>query len=1079
MAQTEIDLLREIRDSLKSGSRSFSGGGGGSSGGGGGSNLGSFSLKDILTDATKGVANGMDSLFRGSMDASKALSMMTSTLNIVPFVGKLSGGIQQFGEALIDANAKKNEAGKYGADFNNNLLAFNEKVSGAGLTLDQYTSILRDNSTALAGLGATSNKAQSNFLELAKGFREDGTVRQLQSLGLSAEEAAQYMVVSLANQTRLDVYSEKGKREAIENTMALANVMEETSRITGLSRKQQQEDLQAATAKAQNQAALRMLPPEAQARFELMHASLAGFGGAIQDLSQEIFTGGVRTKAGGDMLAALGPAGVMLEKAVIANKNAHTAAEKTAAEQMMSQAQLAVNNRMMEKSFNEMGVYVTSGAGDAVRSMIEQNKTFSSTQAGLTEAQLHNKNATLEEIQAKQKAAANLEMQGKDPTTGKPFEDAGSKLGESINRINASLTDVTAGFNKNVHSAMNSVDAFGKALDAFNKSDLIRARTQEESAAGQIKMFTDAGKAIKDTVDKVIPSKFTDHAINTTASPNGPLHSMYLEGVKSRASGSPGMTDFLNGGSFDKIFEQFDPQGELAILHGEEVVANKQQMMQFRAQLTEQVSNLIHTTTKSSSKTSPIQPIVDEIHTAIAQVPKPETPTELKTTDLTSSIQKIATPIEKNAIDASAKIEDATKSVKFPDLTQTFAKVGDEIKSVFANVKQPETKEVLSTIGEDFKKITADIKPNSFDELFNNVKSDFNKITDNIHLPNFDELSKDFQQGFNAITDVEVPNFGELFDNAKTGFDKITDGFELPDVSGMMTDIGSNFSSITDGFKIPDFDLFADDIDDKLTATTDKLELPDVNNLFKDANTNLTNVTSEFKLPDANTLFSDFSKSLTTITDKSKEPIKDTSTVQADVDKELSKIPKVEQPDATKIANSVKSKIGEDISKNNGMPDFDKLFASVGDSFVSAQKEQLKDTNAKISSLTKDASTKIAAIGPNEHKVDIAKPNPAQIKVPDVSKPLNTTKINEPKPATETQKQADQPKPAPTPAPAPVNQQNVVHPVNETVTMKDLMVQLENINKTLQQIEKHSSDTIAVAQKQVRATKGLSNDRFA
>ena len=159
---------------------------------------------------------------------------------------------------------------------------------------------------------------------------------------------------------------------------------------------------------------------------------------------------------------------------------------------------------------------------------------------------------------AQQKAAADRQTQGKDVDTGKPI--AGATTGQALNAGDNALQNISAGMASKFKDVNDTLAPTPENLRKFNQA-LSNVGTQGKVAKGVDDTFTGA--------QNILGVKPKPKEEKAKIDENG--------NIVTRASGSPGIEDFLKGGSFNGMFEQFG-KGTPAILHGEEMVATKDQM---------------------------------------------------------------------------------------------------------------------------------------------------------------------------------------------------------------------------------------------------------------------------------------------------------------------------------------------------------------------------------------------------------------------------------------------------------------------------------------------------------------------
>ena len=203
-------------------------------------------------------------------------------------------------------------------------------------------------------------------------------------------------------------------------------------------------------------------------------------GKGVKDLADEMFTGGVRTKEGAAKMAALGPAGAELQKAITASKNARTQEEKDAAAIQLERAKAAVNERMKSQEFLQAVMTAGGDVGPAMQKMYEENRLRAGTTATETKT-----GATTGQAMAQNKQAAINQQQGRNEAGAK---DAGAKTTElyiqSLNRTKDLTSMAATGMNVLNNALMqnaNTTAAINKGLD-LTKSRRVNSQTGKEES---------------------------------------------------------------------------------------------------------------------------------------------------------------------------------------------------------------------------------------------------------------------------------------------------------------------------------------------------------------------------------------------------------------------------------------------------------------------------------------------------------------------------------------------------------------------------------------------------------------------
>jgi hypothetical protein len=102
------------------------------------------------------------------------------------------------------------------------------------------------------GLAGSAQRSSEVFTKLGSDVRDSGTGRQLQQLGVGAEELAQITALSAVNSRKLDLGKEEDYKKQKAAAQELAQQIAETSLITGMNREAITKSVEAETKKNQN-----------------------------------------------------------------------------------------------------------------------------------------------------------------------------------------------------------------------------------------------------------------------------------------------------------------------------------------------------------------------------------------------------------------------------------------------------------------------------------------------------------------------------------------------------------------------------------------------------------------------------------------------------------------------------------------------------------------------------------------------------------------------------------------------------------------------------------------------------------
>jgi hypothetical protein len=512
--------------------------------------------------------SGIGKLGSGSYNTAAALQDTAGIISKVsPTLGSALGGIAK---GATDTNEMIRSTGKAGVNFGNDIGQARESITGARMDLGQFNNMVRKNSTDFAGLGQGVDQGTKNQLKLNQAVIEQADIQgslaeKLMQSGVTADDfSTATRLVTLNSRAGMLQDKERAAR-ATQSAIELADEMDKLAKITGKSKEQQANDLEKQMRKADVQATLLQMDDQQQQNYKKAQLTFGTLGEGVQDLASEIVTGGVRTKEGAAAMSALGPAGKEFEQALKQQMAARTPAEKAAAEAQMNLAKQHISEYQASKEYRDKLAYDRSASGDAARKMFTENKEMQGKlqTAGLIEKET-GKPATSEQVIATQQRAADRQTKGQDVDTGKDLKGAGT--GRAINQADFELGSVSAGLNTGFRKINDAIAPTPEALEKMTQKAREFGLGTQAGVAGKI----DQGATAAQNFVGVRPQNTQSGTFNPET---GEVKKV------SREFGSPGVDQFLKGGSFGGMFEQFG-KGTPAVLHGEEMVATKNQMTQ-------------------------------------------------------------------------------------------------------------------------------------------------------------------------------------------------------------------------------------------------------------------------------------------------------------------------------------------------------------------------------------------------------------------------------------------------------------------------------------------------------------------
>ena len=279
-----------------------------------------------LTSAFKITTSITDGLTSGLGSASDVLGRIGGLNGVI---GDIASGFQRLAKFQEESMRSYQQMTESGVNFGGSLTNLRMAASNSYLTLDQFTNLMKTNSDTFAKLGGSVNDGAMAFAKMSKSLISSEAGTHLLALGMSAEEVNQNM----ANYISISGY--RNKRDAAaqaEMTQASANYMEQLNglaEITGKSRKEQQDELAAASKNAAWQAQLATMDEKQKAKATAGMANALAIGGkGAVDLFQSKIMGIAPDKAGALLMGTASTmAGVIDQSADMVKDNSKGTAD--------------------------------------------------------------------------------------------------------------------------------------------------------------------------------------------------------------------------------------------------------------------------------------------------------------------------------------------------------------------------------------------------------------------------------------------------------------------------------------------------------------------------------------------------------------------------------------------------------------------------------------------------------------------------------------------------------------------------------------------------------------------------------
>jgi hypothetical protein len=270
------------------------------------------------TEAASNLAKGFGALaMRGVGQVMASLAGMTRSLlagedsmaayaSQVPIVGSLLGAMAGYLDKSVDAFR---ELSSVGAGFNNDIVAMRRAAAQNGLTLEEFSTLVRNNSQTFAKFGGTVTQGVQRFTAMNNALKDTGTFEQLKGMGFSISEINEGMASYVELQSRLGRLQGKSTQELAAGSASYLKELDMMAKLTGQSRKELMDQRAAQAADASFRALANQFEEGSiqaqnfQRSMDMINKLPKETGDALKDLADGV----ANTEAAQKLLAQAGP----------------------------------------------------------------------------------------------------------------------------------------------------------------------------------------------------------------------------------------------------------------------------------------------------------------------------------------------------------------------------------------------------------------------------------------------------------------------------------------------------------------------------------------------------------------------------------------------------------------------------------------------------------------------------------------------------------------------------------------------------------------------------------------------------
>ena len=463
----------EMRDLLIEQAKVIRGGSSGNSGG-----------------TTSGEGIGATALGAAAGKAASAFNPLTAALGVgADAVGALKTAYDTVEGTITKSLGTWRNLSDSGASFSNDIVGMSAAASGSRLTLDEFADVIKKNSGNFNGLGGNAAKGAEQFARLSKEMADSGVNDDLRRLGMTSKDINDVLALQVGMQQSINMDDAAQRKKAIESAVKLAGEMDLMAKLTGVSRKEQEEIMKKAQADMQAEAKLRLITmgkgeEEAAAirnnyYAQQKEAELRGQG----QMFKEVFaTGTIQSEAAASQVAVSGREAQM----TIAAARASQVGDSKAATEYANQAR--IENSANQRDVNKLQLATlgeTSAAGKSqMESMTKGQAYYKAEQAVSLQLEREGKLKNIGDDEKRKLIQDELIAQAKKQQTNENADGtkkAGSESTDALLKVGRAAGDVESAFMNKIVVPLN--EKIGPALNSVANVVIPGKVTRNKTAA--------------------------------------------------------------------------------------------------------------------------------------------------------------------------------------------------------------------------------------------------------------------------------------------------------------------------------------------------------------------------------------------------------------------------------------------------------------------------------------------------------------------------------------------------------------------------------------------------------------------
>ena len=232
---------------------------------------------DDLVDILEKVGNSFVGIGKAAFEGRGNISAFTDNVKGLGTLGnRLDVNIETF-----------RQLSQTGANFGQSIVALRTAAADAALPLDDFASLVANNSANLAALFGTTTQGAQRIARLGREVRELG-IERLAPLGLTVDEINETLLLNLDSQRRTGVLGRLTSAQQRESAIRFAEELDRLAKLTGAQRDELRAQIEQQQSNERFQAALQGQTEETRRRLQGFAATVGNIAPGLNEGFQDL-----------------------------------------------------------------------------------------------------------------------------------------------------------------------------------------------------------------------------------------------------------------------------------------------------------------------------------------------------------------------------------------------------------------------------------------------------------------------------------------------------------------------------------------------------------------------------------------------------------------------------------------------------------------------------------------------------------------------------------------------------------------------------------------------------------------------